>query len=859
MSLRTRFILYFGLGGAFFLVALSVLVFNRMEAVMTEELKQRFQENFHNRVTGLSQLLNARSKEFQSSAKLPMFRSMRFHQLTLNTAAEKNDIRHLELSFMEMIEQRPEIQKVRFINQKGFEALRVESSGIKRALSDYSVDPEIQHILNLKQGEFSVKKTGHDNKVKSISWAFPVHVSGNRAFGAIVFDVDFNYIAQQVYSLLSSDEESVCVLDETQKLIIAKTRTDACTAEHREHEDVGNDWHLDKKLGAQGFDWEIHFSVNPQPFLTGVAELKDIVFGVILPLMCIILILSASIVSNRISKAIFTLLRSAQAMGKGEIFAPLNFHRQDELGQLAQEINRSAAMIAASKGKLENDLQRLSETTHAAIISIDLNGYINDWNRGAEETTLYLKSEVTGQKLATLFENLTDQQLSNVINAMHTNRVIENAEMIIHAKSGEQLVLLFNWSSSLDENGEIIGLTGVGQDVTALKNAEKNALQASKVKSEFLAAMSHEIRTPMTGIIGFADMLIEEEDNPDHRNKVLRIKKSTEGLLRIVNDILDISKLEAGKLEIEHLDFQLKELVRETLDMFHKNRATDKGVEIKLDFTPDFPNMVQSDPTRIRQVLVNIIGNAFKFTHEGSVHISCSKEAGLIKIAVQDSGIGMSEEVQATLFSDFTQADASISRKYEGTGLGLAISKRLIELLDGQIGVDSEEGIGSTFWFTFPYIQATTTSQPDKKDKGLSANQYKATASLNILVAEDNRVNQTIIDRFLSAYGHKMTIVENGEEAVDSLRDHDYDLILMDIRMPGMDGMEATRIIRKMTGPKSNIPIIAITADAVKENVNSYLECGMNSYASKPFNWGKLVLCINDVLEQDIHIPKDEV
>ncbi|WP_135077316.1 PAS domain S-box protein [Terasakiella sp. SH-1] len=392
--------------------------------------------------------------------------------------------------------------------------------------------------------------------------------------------------------------------------------------------------------------------------------------------------------------------------------------------------------------------------------------------------------------------------------------------------------------------------------------AKEKAELSSRVKSEFLASMSHELRTPMTGVIGFADLLLEDDLNEESKDKVHRIKSSTNALLRVVNDILDMSKLEAGKMEVEDIDFHLRSLVEDVHSMFALKRRKDTAVTSRIEFSEDFPDALHSDPTRIRQVLLNLLGNAFKFTHEGEILLRAELSQSLqgepvVKFSVRDTGIGMDDETLDRLFHNFTQADASISRKYEGTGLGLAISKRLVELMGGNIGVDSTVGEGSTFWFTIPYEEVQTEVKPEKQE--VQASKYKAVRHLNVLLAEDNRVNQLIIQKFLAAYGHTVTIAQNGLEVLDLLVQNEagFDLILMDVRMPEMDGTEATRHIRAQSTAQADIPIIAVTADAVKENIDGYFEAGVNGYVSKPLNWLELITTMDKVLGEEVHIPKE--
>ncbi|MFD2207719.1 CHASE domain-containing protein [Kiloniella antarctica] len=390
----------------------------------------------------------------------------------------------------------------------------------------------------------------------------------------------------------------------------------------------------------------------------------------------------------------------------------------------------------------------------------------------------------------------------------------------------------------------------------ALITATKEAENANKTKSEFLATMSHEIRTPMTGVIGYADMLLEDELDDESHEKVSKIKDCTKSLLRVLNDILDISKLDAGKLDVEHIDFSLKELVTEVLALFDEKMGRDTQLKVELNLSDDFPEFVNSDSTRIRQVLLNLIGNAFKFTQEGHLIVQGSlvksvRDQQEFKISVEDTGIGISAEGVPKLFTEFSQADASISRKYEGTGLGLAICKRLIELMGGRIGVESKLGEGSTFWFTLPYVPAKKTIQSSPAKKTVV--DHETIRPLNVLIAEDNKINQRIIEFTMEALGHKVELTWNGREALEAITNKDFDLILMDVRMPEMSGPDATRAIRQLKGKKSSVPIIALTADAMTEHQGEYSDAGMDACVAKPIDRVELVDAINKVMGIEIH------
>ncbi len=388
--------------------------------------------------------------------------------------------------------------------------------------------------------------------------------------------------------------------------------------------------------------------------------------------------------------------------------------------------------------------------------------------------------------------------------------------------------------------------------------ARDRAQAADEAKSQFLATMSHEIRTPMTGVMGMVDILLDAEPPADMVGDLNKIKGATHSLLTIINDVLDLSKLEAGKLEIEKIDFDLHRTVRETIDLF-AHRAEEKELGLHLEIADGVPSAVNGDPTRIRQVLVNLIGNAIKFTHEGSVTLRVSLSngegaAGILRLRVIDTGIGISKDRIDDLFGDFTQADASTSRKYEGTGLGLAISKRLVELMGGEIAAESDPGSGSAFSFTVPYVAATSDVRKDAAAAPMV--EYVGQRPLHILLAEDNKLNQQIIHATLTRFGHTSVIVENGIEAVETVArgDGDYDLVLMDVRMPEMNGPDATRAIRKSSRGNADIPIIAVTADAMEEHRRGYLDAGMNACVTKPIDRNELARVINDVLGEDIHV-----
>ena len=413
------------------------------------------------------------------------------------------------------------------------------------------------------------------------------------------------------------------------------------------------------------------------------------------------------------------------------------------------------------------------------------------------------------------------------------------------------------------DSGEIVGfrvdVTGLKRIQEELNQAKEVAETAVEVKSAFLATMSHEIRTPLGGILGLSDILLSTNLSAEQQELVEKLKAAGSGLLVILNDILDLSKLEAGKLAIEAIDFDLTGLIEESVDLF-RPRAEANGISLAVDTDTGVPTSLHGDPTRIRQVLINLIGNAVKFTHQGRVTLKTLQVSNgdrhRLRFEVSDTGIGISPDVVDDLFDDFVQADASTSRRYAGTGLGLAISRRLVELMGGSIDVESTEGVGSTFSFEIPAIDA---NDPDHiPDRRMGVVEWQASEPLNLLIAEDNELNQLIINAMLAPLGHRMTFAGNGREAVDLVGRDTFDLILMDIRMPEMSGVQATREIRSMDSDAAKLPIIALTADAMTENRTEYAAAGMDECVTKPIDRRELMLAINDVLGKSIHSASDE-
>ena len=528
----------------------------------------------------------------------------------------------------------------------------------------------------------------------------------------------------------------------------------------------------------------------------------------------------------------------------------------DESGRVVEI--QSVGQDVTERRRIYNALQEsekrlrflFEEIPHIAVQGYNASLEAIFWNRASEDLYKYSKKEALGRKIEDLILPLDrrDELVKSFDSRIKTGMPIPSGEMLKRTADGQQVSVYSSCLATRNQHGEWelyvidINLSELKRANEELVKAKETAERANRAKSEFLANMSHEIRTPMNGVIGMTHQLLESELTAEQHDDIQVIMESAKELMDIIDELLDISRIEAGEVRLHPEPFNIRETVKKVVLLF-ADRAGRKGLNLSMNIGDSVPEQLLGDSGRIRQVLINLVGNALKFTHSGYIQIRIQTEpveGGWNLLAnVEDTGIGMTPELQERIFEKFTQGDTSSKREYGGAGLGLAITRQLVRLMGGEITVSSEAGKGTTFQFNlklgYVKLSESTVIPPPR----IAAEKTKFTA--DILLVEDNLVNQKVASAMIKKMGCTVTVAPNGERALEQIALRKFDLIFMDCQMPVMDGFEATRAIRQMAGDIRDIPIVAMTAHALKGDRQHCLEVGMSDYLSKPVHRDALV------------------
>lgn len=514
--------------------------------------------------------------------------------------------------------------------------------------------------------------------------------------------------------------------------------------------------------------------------------------------------------------------------------------------------NEQGEIIGASKVARDLTQQRKQERAAAylgaiiessddAIISKDLNGFVTSWNRSAERIFGYKPEEIVGRHITMLIPQERIDEEETILTTLKSGQRVDHFETWRRHKDGHMVPVSLSVSPILDGKGQIIGASKVSRDISERLEAEKMIQEGVRKKEEFLANMSHELRTPMNAVIGLANLLSMSDIPENTRQFVETLKISADNLMELINDLLDFAKLESGSVELEQVPFNLAHEVEKAISVSNV-KAQEKGLKLYVHYAPRLRRQFLGDPLRVHQVVMNLLSNAVKFTQVGTVEVDINgKETptlGMteVTIKVSDTGVGIAAGKLDHIFEKFTQADSSITRRYGGSGLGLSISKGLVEKMGGTIRVESELGVGTTFYVTIPLAHGEL--EDAVPSAVLLQTKQEQPQRRNVLLVEDYQPNVLVATAMLDKFGYDYDVAQNGFEALRRFAQGQYDVILMDLQMHDLDGLEATRRIRRIEKEKNleRTPIVALTAHVRDQDKDKCLDAGMDDFVPKPFD-----------------------
>jgi two-component system, sensor histidine kinase len=630
-------------------------------------------------------------------------------------------------------------------------------------------------------------------------------------------------------------------------------------------------FHYSHPFQYSGIDWGwIHIGLSLKKFREDIQSMY--LRTAFIALLCIFAGVGVALIfARRLTKPISILDVTTQMVAGGDLTAKADIRTGDELERLGSSFNMMTENLRLSQAKIisaHEYTDNIIRSMNDSLVVTRPGGIIERVNKATLSLLGYEEKELIGSKLSIILtptnivgESIPDtDEFVDIISRGYVN----NLETTYRSKNGRLIPVLLSASLMHDVDNTVQGIVCVALDITERKRAEevlreaKEAAEtANKAKSQFLANMSHEIRTPMNGVIGMLDLMLDSNIDEPELRLARMAHSSAEKLLSVINDILDYSKIEAGKLELQPVVFSIRDLIKEVRDLFWV-KAQKKSIGMSLHISDSVPDLLEGDSNRLRQILINLKGNAIKFTEQGEVSLEVHLEVEtpdniMLRFEVHDTGTGIKPDALGKIFDSFSQADGTMARRHEGTGLGLTISKQLVEMMGGKIGVESEFAQGSLFWFTVRLKRGDETAihLHDANTFVETAKRSIPGQQLRILLVEDNPVNQEVGRLILEGLDCLVVVVDDGKLAVEEVFSGEaYDLVFMDCQMPDMDGYEATRLIRhreSLPGLRiQRVPIIALTAHAMDGARDICLASGMDDYIAKPFN----VVQISQILQK---------
>ena len=799
MSLRTKFILTIGLGGIFFLFIITSLVFNSMGSTMEYQLKQRFESDAKARLDNFNNKLTSLTEKFTSMSNLPMFRSMRFNQLTLNHAALKNDIREMELYILDSIHKNTDITQVRYINNKAAEVFRIDQSGIKTNLSDLTQDTTIREMLKIPYGHSRITLSSNNSKTTNIIWWVPVYVSTDKIDGIMSYSIDFDYIVRNMKRITESDSEHACIQKPDGEKIISSGKLD-CDHSNSDY------WSIDDTVNLPGVNWSISVSVNPEFFLQEVKNTRMIVFGIIFPLVSIFAFVSLLIFANYIITAIRTLVETAKSMGKNKKVKPIEINRNDELGELAVEMNRSAALIDKHRKELKKtsqdaleksrrNLQAIMDHSPAVIYVKDTNLLYTFVNQTFEELFHITREEVIGKSDYDLFsEKYAKIFQENDKKVLSKGEAIEIEETAPH---GSELHSYISMKFPLlDENDNIYSVCGISTDITLLKRQEEKIRRTQKMDAlgKLTGGIAHDYNNMLGVILGYTELLSTEVNKqPNLLKYTKQIKHAGERGTKLTQKLLSFSRktiIDAEQLNINSLLLDSKHMLEKTLT-----------ARIKLIFDlQDELWDVYLDSDDLEDAIINISINAMhamdssgqityqtrnETINKGDAHILSLKPGEYISLNITDTGCGIDKGDLDKIFDPFYSTKGD-----RGTGLGLSQVYGFVENNNGKIKVYSEPDKGTSLILYFPRNQIAINGKTVQKTSDYDDFTFDET----ILIVDDEPALVELTAEILNQQGYKTICAHSAKEALEILKANSIDLLLSDVIMPEMDGYQLAKV-----------------------------------------------------------------